>query len=232
MEEKKFVWGKYGFDYFVFKEDRKTISIRVTPKMKVIVKCPKEVKDQELEDHLKRKYDWVEKQLDFFKKFQNKKEKEYISGAAVLYLGRQYKLVVKKGEVDKVALKGGELVVFSSETDNEKYVKALLDGWHRKRAKEVFAIRLEEMMKKFDYKIEPILLVRKLEKKWGSFTGKKRIYLNQKLIQASRDCIDYVIIHELCHFKYRDHNNKFFRLLESKMPKWERIKDKLEMRFL
>jgi hypothetical protein len=232
MEERIFSWGKYGFQYFVFREDRKSVSLRVTPRLKIILKCPKEMSDKALNEFLQRKYNWVAKQLDFFKKFQKKSEKEYISGEAILYLGRQYKLVIKKAKDDRVVLKGGDLVVLSTDAANGRHNKALLDDWYRQRAKEIFAFRLKEMMKKFNYEVEPILLVRKLAKKWGSFTGKKRIYLNTKLIQASRECIDYVIVHELCHFKYCDHGNKFYGLLSSKIANWEKIKDKLEMRFL
>ncbi len=233
MEEKKFIWGKYSFDYFILKEDRKTISVRVTPKMKVIVKCPEKIKDSELEEYLKRKYNWIAEQLDFFKKFQGKQEKQYISGEAVLYLGRQYKLVIKKGEDERIVLKGGELHLFVEDgRGNAEYNETILRNWYNRRAREIFTKRFEEMIKKFDFNFYPILIVRKMDKKWGSFTGQRRIILNPKLIQASRDCVDYVITHELCHFKYRDHGSKFYKLLTSKMPNWEKVRDKLEMRFL
>lgn len=233
MEERCFAWGKYNFSYYIFKEDRKTVSLRVTPKMKIIVKCPIEMKEKDLNEFLKRKYDWTAKQLEFFKKFQGKKEKQYISGEAVLYLGRQYKLVIRKGEPERAVLKGGELCLFiENGVDNAEYNETVLREWHQQRAKEIFTKRLAEMLKKFDFSFTPIIVIRKMEKKWGSFTGKRKIILNSKLIQASRDCIDYVIIHELCHFKYRDHSHKFYKLLSSKIPNWEKVRDKLEMRFL
>ncbi len=233
MEERCFAWGKYNFHYHIFKEDRKTISLRVTPKLKIIVKCPKKIKEKDLNEFLKRKYNWTAKQLDFFKKFKKKNEKEYISGEAVLYLGRQYKLVIEKGVPERVILKGGNLNIFVEDgKGSQRYNETILREWYYGRAREIFAKRFLEMAKKFDFKFEPILVIRKMEKKWGSFTAKRKIILNPKLIEASRECIDYVIVHELCHFKYRDHSNKFYRLLESKMPNWEKVKEKLEMRFL
>ena len=233
MEERYFVYGKYNFHYFIFKQDRKTVSLTVTPRLKIVVKCPKEMDEKSLNEFLKKKYNWTARQIDFFKKFKNKKEKEYISGESVLYLGRQYKLVVKESKEEKVLLKGGELNVFTSSLVGDSgNNKLILNEWYNKRAKEVFAKRLKEVFKKFDYDFEPILVMKRMSKKWGSFSGKRKITLNPRLIQASRESIDYVLIHELCHFKYRDHGDRFFRLLESKICGWEKVKEKLEMRFL
>ena len=85
------------------------------------------------------------------------------------------------------------------------------------------------MLKKFDYKNIPRLEIRNMKKRWGSFLNKDKIFLNPKLIHVSKDCIDYVIIHELCHIKYKNHDKKFFNLLKDKYPKWKRVKDKLEL---
>jgi predicted metal-dependent hydrolase len=233
MEEKIFIYGKYKFNYFIFREDRKSISLRVTPKLKVIVRCPSAMNEKALNEFLKKKYDWVAKQMEFFKKFEKKKEKEYISGEAVLYLGRQYKLIVKKGLDEKISLKGGEILLSTNGLVGDgRNNKLILDFWYNERVKEIFRKRLKEILKKFNYNFAPILLIRKMDKKWGSFSGQRKLTLNPKLIQAPRECIDYVIVHELCHFKYRDHSQKFYRLLESKLPEWEKIKEKLEMRFL
>ena len=74
------------------------------------------------------------------------------------------------------------------------------------------------------------MVIKKMEKRWGSFIRGKSIILNPLLIHASKDCIDYVITHELCHVKYRGHNKAFYRLLDAKYPHWEAIKEKLEER--
>lgn len=65
----------------------------------------------------------------------------------------------------------------------------------------------------------------------GSFLNKEHIALNPKLIHTPKECIDYVIVHELCHMKYKDHSKKFWNFLDEKYPKWQKVKDKLEMKF-
>jgi hypothetical protein len=68
-----------------------------------------------------------------------------------------------------------------------------------------------------------------MRKRWGSLSKGGMLTLNTDLIRAPRECIDYVIIHELCHLKYHDHGSEYYRLLERVMPDWEKRKHKLEL---
>ena len=78
----------------------------------------------------------------------------------------------------------------------------------------------------------PSPVIKKMDKRWGSFVSNKKIILNPKLIQAPEYCIDYVITHELCHLKRKRHDAKFYKLLELKIPNWEKVKEKLEIKLL
>ncbi|MFK8078328.1 MAG: M48 family metallopeptidase, partial [Granulosicoccus sp.] len=48
------------------------------------------------------------------------------------------------------------------------------------------------------------------------------------LVKAPRDCIDYVILHELCHIKEHNHGERFYRLLTQQMPDWKKTKQQLD----
>ena len=67
-----------------------------------------------------------------------------------------------------------------------------------------------------------------MKRRWGSFVNKNKVILNPNLIHVPKDCIDYVIVHELCHARYKNHDKKFFNFLDEKYPKWEKAKEKLE----
>ena len=110
-----------------------------------------------------------------------------------------------------------------------KYTQKLITQWYDQKREQVFTDRFEEMQKRFDYKSIPLLVIRDMKKRWGSFVNKDKIILNPKLIHVSKDCIDYVIVHELCHMRYKNHDKKFFGFLDEKYPKWERVKEKLEL---
>ncbi|MCU0660016.1 MAG: M48 family metallopeptidase [Candidatus Pacebacteria bacterium] len=227
---KEFIFGTFVYEYQLIKQDRKTLSLTVTPDLRIILKCPLQTDNERIENFLQKKWFWLEKQLSFFKKYQRKiYEKEYISGEGYLYLGRQYKLVVRRGKEDLVSLTRGLLTIYTTkEVSNSRHNKKLVDEWFEVKTESVFQDRFKEMLNKFEYKNTPILATREMKKRWGSFLNKDKIFLNPKLIHTSKDCIDYVIIHELCHLKYKNHNTKFWRLLDEKYPKWERVKEKLE----
>lgn len=227
---REFVFGTFAYEYQLVRQDRKTLSLTVRPDLSIVLKCPVKTETEKIQTFLQKKWFWLEKQLSYFKKYQRKVyEKEYISGEGYLYLGRQYKLMVKKGKEDKVSTVRGQLIVYTTKlVSNTKHNKKLIETWFADKTVSVFESRLNEMLYMFDYDIKPELSIREMQKRWGSFLNKKKILLNPKLIHTSKDCIDYVIVHELCHFKYKDHSKKFWKFLDEKYPRWEKVKDKLE----
>ncbi len=229
--QKEFIFGSFVYCYDLIKQDRKTLSLTVTPDMRICVKCPHSTDEERIEQFLRRKWFWLQKQLNFFGKYQRKiYSKEYVSGESFHYLGRQHKLVVKRGSEDNVSLLRGVLMVTTTKpVANGKYTQKLITQWYDQKREQVFTDRFEEMQKRFDYKSIPLLVIRDMKKRWGSFVNKDKIILNPKLIHVSKDCIDYVIVHELCHMRYKNHDKKFFGFLDEKYPKWERVKEKLEL---
>src|SRR3989344_4121405 len=140
---KKFIFGTFIYEYQLIKQDRKTLSLTVTPDLKIILKSPSSADDKKIESFLKRKWFWLEKQLSFFKKYQrNIYEKEYISGEGYLYLGRQYRLVVKRSKQDFVSLTKGQLVVFTTKpVSNGNHNKKLINAWFLDKTEKIFQER-------------------------------------------------------------------------------------------
>lgn len=234
MTKQVFRYGKYTYDYYLIKEARKTISLTVKPDLTLVVKSPLKYSQEKINNFLKRKWIWIEKQLAFFKKFQsNGREKEYISGESFLYLGRQYKLLVKKAQRSGVKLDHGKIILNTTdEVANGENNKKILHKWYKEKTEYVFRERYKIVLYNFEYDTVPNLALKKMDKRWGSFVSNKKIILNPKLIHAPKYCIDYVITHELCHLERKRHDAKFYKLLESKIPNWTKIKEKLELKLL
>ncbi len=221
-------FGSRKIDFQVEYSARKTLGITVTPDMDVLVKAPVDSSIEKIKEKLLKKAPWIIKQQSFFLSFQPKTPpRKYIGGETHLYLGRQYLLKVESGKKDSVKLKGKFIEV---QTSDKSKVKGLVKEWYLIHAKSKLKEIAEPLIEKFKrHKVEPdSIIFRNMPTRWGSCTPKGKIILNPELIKAPRGCIEYVIIHELCHLIYHDHTRKFIELQTKEMPDWEKWKMKLE----
>lgn len=233
MNKRRCQYGKYYIDYSLKQADRKTLKLTVHPSSDIVVTAPREATPLEIDAFIKRKWLWLHKQLRYFGRFQRKLYvKEYVSGESYLYLGRQYKLQVKKDELNQVKLLKGKMVLTTTkDVRDSSHNKKILNQWFRQRADTVFHERLSLVYENFSKVEQPSLRVQKMNKRWGSYVTNEKIILNPLLIHASKDCIDYVITHEFCHFTYKRHDKRFYNLLNKRCPDWEAVKEKLEFRY-
>lgn len=233
MDTLNFCYGDHEYQYHLIQEDRKTVRLTVYPNLNIVLYTPLEYPTAKIEVFLKRKYVWLTAQIKDLKRLQRDNSgKEYLSGESVLYLGRQYKLIVEQSNKDLVKFENGQVIIETTgEVDDSEQNRVLLENWYMERAESVLKKRYKEMLKKFNYDFIPDLALRKMKKRWGSFLSQKKVLLNPELIKASKECIDYVIIHELCHMKHQDHSKAYYRFLSSKCPNWKAVKDQLELRF-
>ena len=225
-------YGNTAFAYDVLHVSRKTMEIAVHPNMRVVVKAPMEALREDIEGKLKKRARWVLRQIDYFQQFEPRTpDRRFVSGETHLYLGRQYRLKVVKADTNQVKMARGRIIV---ELDGEVLpvrVAGYLEEWYRTKARQYFQECLErsalDFMRK-GYEL-PRLQIKKMRTRWGSLSQHGTLTLNLALIRAPRECIEYVITHELCHLKYDDHSAGFYRYLERLMPDWEKRKRKLEL---
>ncbi len=207
---------------------RKTLGITVAPDMQVRVKAPIDAQIDKIKEKLKSRAAWILKQQSYFLSFHPKTPpKKFVNGETHLYLGRQYRLKVSIGAKESVKLIGGSIEVIARNKDN---VKQLLQAWYLQNAKAKFNQYAKPLISRFlKYDVKPsTLILRDMPTRWGSCTPKGKIILNPELIKAPKGCIEYVIIHELCHLVHHHHTQKFIDLQTKEMPTWEKWKIKLE----
>lgn len=156
--------------------------------------------------------------------------RRYISGETHLYLGRQYRLKIVAADEPRVRLMRGRLLIETPQPSDTERNAELLRRWYLLRAHIKCREQLESLFPTFRRLgfEAPDLSVRTMRRRWGSLSREGRLTLNSDLIKAPRPCIDYVIIHELCHLVHDDHSTAFYQLLERVMPDWQKRKDRLE----
>ena len=207
------------------------VLIKVYPDCRVIVSAPEEADHEAVLSAVKQRGRWIYEQLrDFRKQREFTTPRLYISGESHYYLGKQYllKVIEAPEQAQGVKLLRGKLEV-SVRVKSANKVKALLTNWYKARAKEIFTKRLDAMLEQALWVEErPPLRILTMQTQWGSCSPNGRITLNPHLVKAPRECIDYVILHELCHLAEHNHSERFYRLMNQVMPTWEKTKENLD----
>jgi len=228
VKNKNIIYGKNEISYELIFQERKTLGIKVFPEGSVKVFAPLETSNEKIEEKVKEKARWILKQQnDFLSYHPLTPIRKYINGETHLYLGRQYILHSEIAKENLVKVYRGKLVV--QHKPNTK-VETVVKNWYRNKAAEHFKSVLEEKLNLFSkFTIEqPELVIRMMNKRWGSCTMKGKLILNPELIKAPKGSIEYVMIHELCHLVHHNHTKAFYELQEKMMPDWKKWKTKLE----
>ena len=223
--------GKTKIDYELLMMNRKLLEIAVHPDKSVVVKAPSNSTLEAIEEKIKKRTRWIKRQIAYFNQFDPRTpDREYAGGKRHLYLGRKYRLKIEASDKDKVLLKNGYFCIETT-SGQPDHIKQLMDSWYRRRAKMYLSKIFDdcwEDFKKGDLN-KPNLKLHKMDKRWGSLSGKGQFTLNVNLIQTPKECIEYVAIHELCHLIHHNHGTEFYKLLDRTMPDWIKRKHKLEM---
>lgn len=105
-------------------------------------------------------------------------------------------------------------------------IKTELVLWYKKQARRVFAERIAFWADRIG--VHPArLMVSNPQKRWGSCSARDEIRLNWRLVMASYEILDYVVVHELCHIPHKNHGQRFWALVERFIPDARKIRQEL-----
>jgi predicted metal-dependent hydrolase len=227
----KFRYGNEIITYSRINSPRhqKKVLIQVFPHAEVVVKADALLSDEEVKTAVKKRTRWIYQKLQACRlKLSTISPRHYISGESHLYLGKRYQLKVMTASKEIVKLLRGKIEIAVTKKEPEK-IKQLLQQWYREKALTVFERRLEILLPKALWiSKKPSLRLLKMRKQWGSCSASGSIILNPLLIKASTECIDYVILHELCHIAEHNHSRKFYALMKQVIPHWQETRNILD----
>lgn len=226
-------YGQRVIEYTCLHMERKTLEIAVHPDASVVVKAPHTADRHQIEAKLRKRVRWIVKQQNFFNQFTPRTpQRHYLGGETHLYLGKHYQLKIAVGTENSIQLKRGVFEMTCSSKVTPPLTKRLLQSWYAEKATTQFKESLDRCWPPFGAMghRRPSLSIRPLQKRWGSLSELATLTLNTELVKAPKECIDYVVTHELCHLEHYDHSPTFYRLLETILPEWRQLKHKLELR--
>ena len=228
---KAIAFGTREIAYKLHRQDRRKMRIVVSPELTVDVFAPATANEEQIETALIKKAVWIAGKLDALERYHPlPAPKKHISGETLVYLGRQYRLKVELGSKQPVKLIGRFLKVWVEDKKDTRRVKNAVDAWYRKRAHETLGRYTEKChaIASRHGVAKPLLTIRNMRRRWGSCSPQGRITLNVNLVKTPVHCIEYVIMHELCHLKYHNHSKEFYCILTRCQPDWRKRKEILD----
>lgn len=220
-------------EYSLERKNVKNLNLHVRKDGSVYVSANTTVPEEKIDEFLISKGSFIRNAQNKFKEQEQYKAlpKQYVSGETFYVQGRALRLKVTQATRDKIYSDGVYLFLDVKDQQNatkkERMVKRFLD----KKCKAVFIEIVEELYPVFQkYGVAPpILRIRNMDTRWGScLPSKGVITLNKRLLEAPRNCIEYVVMHEFCHFIHPNHSKHFYDFLAMLMPDWKERKKILD----
>lgn len=193
----------------------------------VEVIAPEGTTDEQVADfmHLRRRWVFDTRERMLERAPEVGPSQRFISGSKVPYRGRQTRL--KLIQVDfpevRVSYRNGFLIEVPRGmllADQEAQVEAAMKDWLKSRLCEDVAVMLDRACKRLGVEARGFRL-REQKHLWGSCGKDGIIYLNWHLIYAPKPVLEYAVVHEVCHLRYRTHSQAFWSLVRSIMPDYE-----------
>lgn len=210
-------------EFTLNKTKRKSICIKIDGSGKIIVSAPVRCNNNIIFDFVKSKSDWIlEKQIEILKINDRKIKREIKDGSTLMYLGNEYPIKILYDSLFKkikINLKDDIFIIESNSVDSEK-VKKEIEKWYRARTLEVVTSLIEKNSYRFIPKVNNIK-VKEQKRRYASCTYKNDILFNWRCSMARIDVIEYIVIHEMCHFIHKNHSKDFWNSVREIMPDYK-----------
>jgi len=215
----------------VVRSRRATADIIIERDGRVLVRAPESIADERIEDMVEAKRYWIYKNLAEWRDLNATRVlREYKNGEGFLYLGRSYRLLLVADQEEPLLLKNGR---FCPRRD-------LVDQGEIEAAKSAFrdyfiARGSERIRQRVDYYAPKAgvtprdINVRELGNRWASCSPSGDLAFHWKCMMAPQTIIDYIVVHELCHFHHLDHTDAFWNEVDKVMPAYGERKEWLRV---
>lgn len=191
------------------------------PDARVHVSAPETLSDDDLMSFLVSKVSWMRRQIASVLAQPRESRREYTSGENVYLLGRRYRLLVKPGKGEAAVRVDGTTVVLEGRgLDTRDARETRMTEWYRAELRKVLDRLLAKWGKALDEE-GAAFEIRRMRNRWGSCNAtRRRMYFNLALARVPVRCIEYVVVHELTHFRVENHSALFERLMTRRLPRW------------
>lgn len=218
-----------GIDIDIIYKDIKNLHIGVYPPMgRVRVAAPVRLDDDAIRLAVVKRLPWIKQQRKQFEDTERQSEREMVTGESHYLWGvrRRLKIIERPGRMH-FEVDGDRLALFTPPGTKAAERRTALDYWYRVQLRHALTDVIAAWEEKLGQSV-PKWSVRRMKTKWGSCNRESRhIWFNVELAKKHPDCLDYIVLHEMTHFRERGHGERFTKLMDSQMPDWRNRRSQL-----
>ena len=223
----KFELGSIAVD--VERKDIKNIHLSVYPPTgKVRISAPLRMELDTIRVFAISKLGWIKQQQKKLTGQDREPAREYLDRESHYLWGRRYLLkIIEQYAAPRVELKHNRLILHVRPEAGEEKRQALLSEWYRAQLRQAVPPLLVKWQPLLNVNVERFY-VQRMKTKWGSCSHRaKHIRLNTDLAKKPRECLEYIVLHEMAHLIEPTHNSRFTSLMDFYMPNWRFLRDVL-----
>ncbi|MDF2865220.1 MAG: hypothetical protein K0R72_29 [Clostridia bacterium] len=226
-----------GINIVIQRKKVKNINLRIGRDKTVKVSANNRIKINKIEEFVKSKKAWINEGLNKIENYikNNEEDIEYITGSKLKIQNNEYKIILATDKKNRAIIQDDFIYLFTTDISDRNRKKKIIDKLLKSIAIQLFDNSLNEMLELVKpYSVNrPKLKIRKMRSRWGSCNKSKNIVtINYELVKFSKDCLNYVMLHELIHFLVSGHNKLFYSYLSDLMPDWKEKKKILNEKYL
>lgn len=207
-------------DYQIKYSKRKTLNISVERDRSIVVRAPDFLSAERIEAIVQSKKQWIKEKLNHAQKYPLESEsKEFVSGETLMYLGRNYELMVVDEDINGIQFDQKFIIG----KNNQAKANELFKEWYLAQALKKIEPLAIKYAKNLGVKYNAFK-TSEMKYRWGSCTPANNIIFNWRIIKAPMYVLEYLVAHELVHLMEGNHTPRFWNILSIQVPNYERAK--------
>lgn len=227
-KQPEIIQGK-GYLVEVMRTSRsKTASLKVEDGVVTMV-VPRQLENEKVEKLVADKHAWIIEKIALHSEATPASNKQYVSGEAFPYLGRNYRLKVLRDGLAATTLINGRITVSVPDSPQQQhYIRRFLVNWYKCNAEK----KVREKVRRYEKLVgveTGVVRIKEFKSRWGSCTPYGDLEFNWVIVMAPNRIVDYVVVHELCHLLHHDHSPQFWKEVERVIPDYQECKELLKI---
>jgi len=221
--------GIGGINVEVVKKDVKNVHLTVhPPEGRVRIAAPKRMQLDVVRLYAISKLPWIRRHQKAMRAQARETAREYIDRESHYVWGQRYLLrVVEREAPAAVEVRQNELLLHVRPGTGEGRRRELLALWYRDQVRTAVGPFVAKWTSALKVRVKRVF-VQRMKTKWGSCNPRSgNIRLNTELAKKPRECLEYIVVHEMVHLLAHHHDERFTSLMDRCLPSWRHDRGQL-----